>query len=105
LDHFFKGPRIVLCLAQYRRTQRIPNGLPTKRHGCHSALGSHPDEAAACTGFSRSRIYEALASGALTARKNGKATVIELVELQRWLSTLPTRGRRPTMVEAGASAA
>jgi excisionase family DNA binding protein len=68
-------------------------------------LALTPDEAAACTGFSRSRIYEALASGALTARKNGKATVIELVELQRWLSTLPTRGRRPTMVEAGASAA
>jgi excisionase family DNA binding protein len=56
-------------------------------------LALTPDEAAACTGFSRTRIYEAINNHKLTARKNGKATVIEVAELQRWLSTLPTRGR------------
>jgi excisionase family DNA binding protein len=64
-----------------------------------------PDEAAESTGFSRTRIFQAIRDGEITARKDGKATVIETDELLRWLRSLPTRGRRPTMVEAGASAA
>jgi excisionase family DNA binding protein len=64
-----------------------------------------PDEAAESTGFSRTRIFQAIRDGELTARKDGKATVIETDELLRWLRSLPTRGRRPRMVEAGASTA
>ncbi len=64
-----------------------------------------PDEAAESTGFSRTRIFQAIRNEELTARKDGKSTVIETDELLRWLRSLPTRGRRPTMVEAGASAA
>jgi hypothetical protein len=52
-----------------------------------------PDEAAEATGFSRTRIFSAIRDGELTARKDGKATVIEIFELQRWLRSLPTRGR------------
>ena len=62
-----------------------------------------PDEAAESTGFSRTRIFQAIREGELTARKDGKATVIKTDEILRWLRSLPTRGRRPTTVEAGAT--
>jgi hypothetical protein len=58
-------------------------------------LGLNPDEAAAAAGVSRTRIFEAIRDGALTARKAGKATVIETDELRRWVRNLPTRGRAP----------
>ena len=64
-----------------------------------------PDEAAQSTGFSRTRIFQAIRAGEITARKDGKAIVIETDELLRWLRSLPTRGRRPTTVEASASPA
>jgi len=54
-----------------------------------------PDEAAESTGFSKTRIFQAIRNGELTARKDGKATVIETDELLRWLGSLPTRGRQP----------
>ena len=55
-----------------------------------------PDEAAESTGFSKTRIFQAIRNGELTARKGGKATVIETGELLRWLGSLPTRGREPS---------
>jgi excisionase family DNA binding protein len=58
-------------------------------------LGLSPDEAATAAGISRTRIFEAIRDGTLTARKIGKATIIEPDELQRWLRSLPTRGRIP----------
>ena len=60
-----------------------------------------PDEAAESTGFSRTRIFQAIRDGELTARKVGKATVIET----RWLRSLPIRGRQPTATEMTANAA
>ena len=59
-----------------------------------------PDEAAQSTGFSRTRIFQAIRDAELTARKDGKATVIETDELLRWLRSLPTRGRQPESVAA-----
>jgi excisionase family DNA binding protein len=67
-------------------------------------LSLTPEEAAESTGFSRTRIFQAIRDEELTARKDGKATVIEISELLRWLRSLPTRGRPPAM-EATASAA
>jgi excisionase family DNA binding protein len=64
-----------------------------------------PDEAAESTGFSKTRIFQAIRDEELTARKDGKATVIETNELLRWLRSLPTRGRHPTTVETIADAA
>jgi excisionase family DNA binding protein len=58
-------------------------------------LGFSPDEAAESAGVSRTRIFEAIRDGSLTARKAGKSTVIEIDELRRWVSSLPTRGRAP----------
>lgn len=66
-------------------------------------LSLTPDEAASSTGFARTRIYNAIRDKELTARKDGKATVIEVDELKRWIRSLPTRGRTPE--ESNATAA
>jgi excisionase family DNA binding protein len=58
-------------------------------------LSLTPDEAAESTGFSRTRIFQAIREQQLTARRDGKAVVIETDELLRWLRSLPTRGRQP----------
>jgi hypothetical protein len=50
------------------------------------------EDAAIAVGVSRTRIFEAIRNKELTARKAGRATIIETPELQRWLSSLPTRG-------------
>jgi hypothetical protein len=68
-------------------------------------LSLTPDEAADCTGFPRSRIFQAIRDEELTARKAGKATVIETNEILRWLRSLPTRGRQPTLDQAGGQVA
>jgi hypothetical protein len=47
------------------------------------------------TGLSRTRIYGAAASGRLTVRKDGKTSIVELAEVRRYISSLPTRGREP----------
>jgi hypothetical protein len=59
-------------------------------------LSFTPDEAATATGFSKTRIFGAIHDQELTARKDGKATVIETTELLRWLRSRPTRGRQPS---------
>jgi hypothetical protein len=53
------------------------------------------------TGFSRTRIFEAVRGKELTARKSGRSTVIEAEELQRWIRSLPTRGREPNSSAVG----
>jgi len=63
-------------------------------------LGFSPDEAAQSAGVSRTRIFEAIRDGALTARKAGKQTVIEPEELRRWVRSLPVRGRIPEAPDA-----
>jgi hypothetical protein len=50
------------------------------------------DDAGPAVGVSRSRIFEAIRNNELTARKAGRATIIEVGELQRWVRSLPTRG-------------
>jgi excisionase family DNA binding protein len=47
--------------------------------------------AEACTvaGIGRTKIYQAIASGQLTARKYGKRTIILRRDLQAFLSALP----------------
>jgi excisionase family DNA binding protein len=48
-----------------------------------------PAEAGRAIGVSRSRIYELLAQGELTARKLGGATLILRSELERYVARLP----------------
>jgi hypothetical protein len=65
---------------------------------------AYPVEAVpAIAGVSRTRIFAAIRDRELTARKAGRQTIIETVELQRWISSLPTRGRAP--MPHGAAAA
>ena len=59
------------------------------------ALAYPPAQAAKVTGRSHSRIKLAIRRKELLARKDGRATLIERTELQRWLATLPTIGRKP----------
>jgi excisionase family DNA binding protein len=62
-------------------------------------LGLTPDEAAISAAVSRTKIFEAIRDGRLTARKSGKTTIIEPSELQRWVRSLPVRGRIPEAPE------
>ena len=48
-----------------------------------------PAVAAIASGRTRTRIFGAIKSGELVARKDGKATIIEHDELMRWVRTLP----------------
>jgi excisionase family DNA binding protein len=54
-----------------------------------SPLALRPAEAARALGVSRSRLYELLAQGELKARKLGASTLIERVEIERYIETLP----------------
>jgi hypothetical protein len=51
--------------------------------------------AAEATGFSEDRIWRAIRDGELTARKHGKATIVESLELLRWICSMEYRGRHP----------
>jgi hypothetical protein len=50
------------------------------------------EAASDAAGVSRTRIFEAIRNKELTARKAGRVTIIETLELQRWIRSLPTRG-------------
>lgn len=67
-----------------------PNQL---QHTVPTVLALPIDEAARAAGISRTRIFEAVRNSEITVRKAGKATLIEIDELRRWIATLPTRGR------------
>jgi hypothetical protein len=60
-----------------------------------------PVDAAEATGFSRTRIFNAIRDREMTAHKDGKATIIEVAELVRWVRSLPVRGKAPEVVSAG----
>ena len=60
-----------------------------------AVIAYSPKGAATATGRSRSRIFKAIKDKELTARKDGKATLLEADELRRWVRSLPTIGRQP----------
>ena len=68
------------------------------------ALAYTTAQAAAVTGRSHTRIKKAIREKELTARKDGRATLIERAELQRWLAALPTIGRKPEQEPAHVAA-
>jgi excisionase family DNA binding protein len=51
-----------------------------------------PEESARVTGRSRTRIFRAIRQGELSARKDGRATLIEAEELRRWVRSFPAMG-------------
>ena len=54
-----------------------------------------PEAAAVVVDRTRSRIFKAIKDKELTARKDGRATLLEGDELRRWVRSLPTVGRPP----------
>jgi hypothetical protein len=57
-------------------------------------------QAAQVTGRSHTRIKLAIRQKEITARKDRRATIIERAELQRWIASLPTIGRKPEPAQA-----
>jgi hypothetical protein len=53
------------------------------------------DDAPKVVGVKRTRIFEAVRSKEITIRKAGRSSIVEIAELQRWLDSLPTKGRLP----------
>jgi excisionase family DNA binding protein len=54
------------------------------------------------TGIPRTKIFEAVRAKSLTARKVGRSTIIERTELERFIKTLPIKGRIPDAAAARA---
>jgi excisionase family DNA binding protein len=67
------------------------------------ALAYTTSESARVTGRSHTRIKLAIRQKELTARKDGRATLIERAELQRWLATMPTIVRTPEAMASSAA--
>jgi hypothetical protein len=61
-------------------------------------IGLRPTQAAAITGLTRTRIFAAIKAKELTAHKDGRATIITLEELRRFVGTFPTIGRNPEKI-------
>jgi excisionase family DNA binding protein len=101
---FFMRRDNVICKAAeiFRRDaedameQQLASAIQFRR------ISMTPDEAAEATGFSRTRIFNAIKDGELTARKDGKATVVETTEIIRWVRAMPARGRAPDQASAAA---
>ena len=53
------------------------------------------EDVPAIAGIPRTKVFEAIRRGQLTARKLGRSTIIEHRELVRFLASLPVRGRKP----------
>jgi excisionase family DNA binding protein len=54
------------------------------------------DELAQSAGVGRDKIFEAISSNKMTARKAGhRTTLIEVDEAKRWIRSLPYRGKPP----------
>ena len=81
--------------AQCRETEVCANGNDPAQCDRPRASPSRVQSRRSGAGVSRTKIFEAIRYGALTARKSGKTTIIEPPELQRWIRSLPTRGRTP----------
>lgn len=57
---------------------------------------AYPIEAIpAATGIKRDKLFDAIRDKKLTARKSGRNTIVEAVELLRYLRSLPSKGRDP----------
>jgi excisionase family DNA binding protein len=59
-------------------------------------LSYTPRQAAAATGRTRTRIFQALRNKEITGRKDGRSTLIEASELLRWIRSMPAVGRQPS---------
>ncbi|MCA6108563.1 excisionase family DNA-binding protein [Bradyrhizobium cenepequi] len=56
-----------------------------------SKLGFSPEEAATASGAGRTKIFQAIKDGKLSARKFGRRTIILADDLKAFLAALPER--------------
>jgi hypothetical protein len=61
-----------------------------------SLIACSIEDAPQLVGVSRTRIFGAIRKKELVARKAGRATIIEIGELKKWVNSLPTKGRAAT---------
>jgi hypothetical protein len=76
-----------------------PDGGPAAPVGVGGAIQPISvtlDKATELTGASRSRLFEAIRAKELTVRAAGRANLVEVDELRRWVKSLPTKGREPS---------
>jgi helix-turn-helix protein len=73
------------------------NGRPTKAYCAPlQAEGLRVEEAVAVSGIGRTKLYEFIRTGMLTARKSGKTTIILRSDIMKLLDDLPrAAGTRP----------
>jgi hypothetical protein len=76
----------------------------TEKPGTIDALAYTTVQAAQVSGRSHTRIKLAIRQKELTARKDGRATLLERAELQRWIASMPTVGRKPEQTAAPVAA-
>ena len=53
-------------------------------------------EVCAASRIGRTRVYEAIRSGELPARKHGRRTLVLSDDLRRWLDAMPTINPKPS---------
>lgn len=54
-----------------------------------AALARGPDQSARVAGCGRTKIYEAIKTGELRAKKLGRRTIVLDSDLRNWLASLP----------------
>ena len=64
----------------------------SRRHLLGSPLAYAIRDVPAVTGMARTRVFQAIKNKELTARKAGRATIIEADELRRWIKSLAKGG-------------
>ena len=69
--------------------------LDPDNEGSLPLLAVTVNQATQMANVTRSRLFQAIKDCELCGRKAGKQLVIEVRELERWLKTLPYRGRTP----------
>jgi hypothetical protein len=63
--------------------------LPFQANLAFAPIAIPVEDAPQIVGVSRTRIFGAIRSGELSARKAGRSTIIEIDELKRWVKSLP----------------
>jgi hypothetical protein len=70
-------------------------GISRKNFG-HLPIAYPIETVPKITGIPRTKIFEAVRAKTLTVRKIGRSTIIERVELERFIKALPIKGRVPS---------
>jgi hypothetical protein len=102
---YWRKPKTKSCLIRITWTPDIVlvNGANMEINQCPHPISPDAtviaysiDTVPVVAGITRTQVFDAIRTKKLTARKCGRRTIIEVGELRRWISTLPTRGRQPT---------